>query len=81
MLGPVRPAAVAVLDRAELPAALRAAVPGSAEHLAHALLDDPAVLGDPVALWAELADGAGAVGQLLEAIGARTDGRRVTVSC
>ncbi|MFJ8902960.1 hypothetical protein [Streptomyces sp. NPDC102370] len=67
---------LAALDRAELLAALRAAVPGAAEHLAHALLDDPALLGEPAAWWTELAagtdDGAAAVSRLLEAIAART---------
>jgi len=52
---------------------LRSAVSGVAEHLAHALLDDASVLGDPAVVWAELADAvSGAVGWLLEAIGART---------
>ncbi|MEU6184022.1 hypothetical protein [Streptomyces coeruleorubidus] len=66
---------LAALDRAELLDALRAQVPGTAGHLAHALLDDPTALGDPAALWATLAAGTGgqdAVGRLLEAIAART---------
>ncbi|EGX56744.1 MULTISPECIES: hypothetical protein [Streptomyces] len=66
---------LAALDRAELLAALRAGMPGAAEHLANALLDDPALLGEPPAWWAELADGTGdvaAVSRLLEAIAART---------
>ncbi len=67
---------LAALDRAELRAALRAGMPGAAEHLAHTLLDDPALLGEPAAWWAELADGTGegaaAVSRLLEAIAART---------
>ena len=64
------------LDRAELLAALRAGMPGAAEHLAHALLDDPALLGEPAAWWTELAadtgEGAAAISRLLEAIAART---------
>ncbi|MDQ1005830.1 hypothetical protein QFZ82_000315 [Streptomyces sp. V4I23] len=67
---------LAALGRAELLAALRAEVPGAAEHLAHALLDDPALLDHPAAWWTELADGTGdgvaAVSRLLEAIAART---------
>ncbi|MFE5374017.1 hypothetical protein [Streptomyces mirabilis] len=67
---------LAALDRAELLAAMRAAVPGAAEHLAHALLADPALLGEPAAWWTELAagpgDGVAAVSRLLEAIAART---------
>ncbi|WP_020684239.1 hypothetical protein [Streptomyces prunicolor] len=67
---------LAALDRAELLAALRAAVPGAAEHLAHALLADPALLGEPASWWTELAagtgDGVAAVSRLLEAIAART---------
>ncbi|MFJ3279011.1 hypothetical protein [Streptomyces halstedii] len=66
---------LAALDRAELLAALRE-VPGAAEHLAHALLADPALLGEPAAWWTELAagpgDGVAAVSRLLEAIAART---------
>ncbi|MFF4205768.1 hypothetical protein ACFYZ8_34535 [Streptomyces sp. NPDC001668] len=67
---------LAALDRAELLTALRAGMPGAAEQLAHALLDDPALLGEPATWWAELADGtddgALAVSRLLEAIAART---------
>ncbi|MEU2982627.1 hypothetical protein ABZ678_38590 [Streptomyces hirsutus] len=67
---------LAALDRAELLAALRAAVPGTAEHLANALLDDPALLGEPPAWWTELVAGPGGgvatVSRLLEAIAART---------
>ncbi|MEU9348978.1 hypothetical protein AB0D74_48055 [Streptomyces sp. NPDC048278] len=67
---------LAALDRAELLAALRAGLSGAAEHLAHALLDDPALLDQPAALWTELADNAGdgavAVSRLLEAVAART---------
>ncbi|MEU6673780.1 hypothetical protein [Streptomyces sp. NPDC046925] len=67
---------LAALDRAELLAALRADRPGAAEHLAHALLDDPALLGEPAAWWTELAagtgEGAAAISRLLEAIAART---------
>ncbi|MFD9038682.1 hypothetical protein [Streptomyces bottropensis] len=67
---------LAALDRAELLAALRADMPGAAEHLAHALLDDPALLGEPAAWWTELAAdtgvGAAAISRLLEAIAART---------
>ncbi|MEV7889902.1 hypothetical protein ACWD3I_24930 [Streptomyces sp. NPDC002817] len=67
---------LAALDRTELLTALRAAVPGAAEHLAHALLDDPALLGEPTTWWTELAagpgDGVAAVSRLLEAIAART---------
>jgi hypothetical protein len=73
--GPYDRPLLAALERADLLAALRAEVSGAAEHLAHALLDDPCVLGDPAALWAELADGHGgadAAGRLLEAVGART---------
>lgn len=63
------------LDRAEFLTALRTATPGVAEHLAHALLADPAILGDPDALWADLAAGPGgadAASRLLTAIAART---------
>ncbi|MEW2259701.1 hypothetical protein [Streptomyces sp. NPDC047869] len=67
---------LAALDRVELLAALRAAVPGAAEHLAHALLADPALLGEPAVWWTELAagpgDGVAEVSRLLEAIAART---------
>ncbi|MFF6829961.1 hypothetical protein [Streptomyces longwoodensis] len=73
--GPYDRPLLAALERADLLAALRAEVPGAAEHLAHALLDDPCVLGDPAALWHELADGHGgadAAGRLLEAVGTRT---------
>ncbi|WP_432158559.1 hypothetical protein [Streptomyces sp. bgisy153] len=74
--GPPDRQLLAALDRAELLAAVRADVPGAAEHLALALLGGPALLGDPVALWAELADGTddgvAAVSRLLEAIAART---------
>ncbi|MEU9737427.1 hypothetical protein [Streptomyces sp. NPDC048002] len=67
---------LAALDRAELFTALRAGMPGAAEHLAHALLDDPALLGEPAAWWTELAadtgEGVAAVSRLLEAIAART---------
>lgn len=73
--GPYDRPLLAALDRAELLAALRAEAPGADGHLAHALLDDPAVLGDPAALWAELAggtdEGAAAVSRLLEAVGGR----------
>ncbi|MFE2424414.1 hypothetical protein [Streptomyces hokutonensis] len=73
--GPYDRLLLAALDRAELLAALRAQMPGADGHLANALLDDPAVLGDPAALWAELAggtdEGAAAVSRLLEAIGGR----------
>ncbi|MEV8563869.1 hypothetical protein AB0478_47610 [Streptomyces sp. NPDC051917] len=58
---------LAALGRAELLAALRADVPGVDGHLAHALLDDPALLGEPAAWWTELAagpDGVAAVGRL-----------------
>ncbi|MFJ9380179.1 hypothetical protein [Streptomyces sp. NPDC101455] len=69
---------LAALDRAELLAALRAAAPGAAEHLAHTLLADPVLLGEPAAWWTELATDAGtgtgvaAVSRLLEAVAART---------
>jgi hypothetical protein len=66
---------LAALGRVELLAALRAQVPGADGHLAHALLEDPTVLGDPGALWGELAggtdEGAAAVSGLLEAVGGR----------
>jgi hypothetical protein len=58
---------LAALGCAELLAALRADVPGVDGHLAHALLDDPALLGEPAAWWTELAagpDGVAAVGRL-----------------
>nr|AHE39225.1 hypothetical protein pFRL3_448 [Streptomyces sp. FR1] len=67
---------LAALDRSELFTALRAGMPGAAEHLAHALLDDPALLGEPAAWWTELAadtgEGVAAVSRLLGAIAART---------
>lgn len=73
--GPYDRLLLAALDRAELLAALRAQMPGADGHLAHALLDDPTVLGDPAALWTELAggtdEGAAAVSRLLEAVGGR----------
>ncbi|MFI8932372.1 hypothetical protein ACIG3E_32495 [Streptomyces sp. NPDC053474] len=51
-------------------------MPGAAEHLAHALLDDPGLLGEPTTWWTEVADGTGqgvaAISRLLEAIAART---------
>ncbi|MFE0356447.1 hypothetical protein ACFW2K_38805 [Streptomyces nigra] len=67
---------LAALDRSELLTALRAGMPGTAEHLAHTLLDDPALLGEPAAWWTELtggtSEGVAAVSRLLEAIAART---------
>ncbi|WP_328508286.1 hypothetical protein OG981_53800 [Streptomyces mirabilis] len=66
---------LAVLERAELLAALRDARPGAAAHTAAALLADPALLGDPATFWAELATGAGGVEAtvlLLAAIASRT---------
>ncbi|MGW0827365.1 hypothetical protein [Streptomyces sp. NPDC002845] len=73
--GPPYPPLLAALDRTELLQALRTGARGAAEHLAHALMADPAFLGEPTAAWAELAAGTGgpaAVSRLLEAIAART---------
>lgn len=77
--GPYDRQVLAALDRAELLAALRDAspgpAPGAATHTAAVLLTDPAFLGDPAVLWAELATGTGgadAAGLLLAAIASRT---------
>ncbi|MFE6157249.1 hypothetical protein, partial [Streptomyces sp. NPDC057889] len=77
--GPYDRQVLAALERAELLAALRDAspgpAPGAAAHTAAVLLADPAFLGDPAALWAELATGTGgadAAGLLLAAIATRT---------
>ncbi|MFE4639449.1 hypothetical protein [Streptomyces sp. NPDC056730] len=77
--GPYDRQVLAALDRAELLAALRDAspgpAPGAAAHTAAVLLADPAFLGDPAVLWAELATGSGgadAAGLLLAAIATRT---------
>ncbi|MEU0678190.1 hypothetical protein ABZ330_36125 [Streptomyces sp. NPDC006172] len=66
---------LAALDRSELLAALRADVPGAAEQVAHALLDDPALLGDQAAFWTHLAAGTAGVAaacRLLESIASQT---------
>ncbi|MER6787923.1 hypothetical protein ABT330_25420 [Streptomyces sp. NPDC000658] len=66
---------LAALDRSELLAALRADVPGTAEQVAHALLNDPALLGDPAAFWTHLAAGTAGVAaacRLLESIANQT---------
>ncbi|MBW8797851.1 MAG: hypothetical protein JF597_30975 [Streptomyces sp.] len=77
--GPYDRQVLAALERAELFAALRDAdpgpAPGAAAHTAAVLLADPAFLGDPAVLWAELATGTGgadATGLLLAAIASRT---------
>ncbi|WP_279617143.1 hypothetical protein [Streptomyces regalis] len=77
--GPYDRQVLAALERAELLAALRDAdpgpAPGAAAHTAVVLLADPAFLGDPAVLWAELATGTGgadAAGLLLAAIASRT---------
>ncbi|MET8631787.1 hypothetical protein [Streptomyces sp. NPDC004680] len=73
--GPYDRQLLLALDRAEFLTALRTATPGVAEHLAYALLADPTILGDPDALWADLAAGPGgadAASRLLTAIAART---------
>ncbi|MGC5400718.1 hypothetical protein ACPXCP_33855 [Streptomyces sp. DT20] len=82
--GPHHPPLLAALDRADLIDALRDApvlAQGAAGHTAAGLLDDPALLGEPAAWWAELAgatagddsgEGVAAVCGLLEGIAART---------
>ncbi|MFI9772842.1 hypothetical protein ACIHJG_39295 [Streptomyces sp. NPDC052415] len=74
--GPAHPPLLAELDRAELLTRLRTSTPPSAaSHLALALLDDPHALGDPAALFTELAasdGGSAAASRLLELLAHRS---------
>lgn len=67
--GTANPQLLAEIDRTELLQALRRGTPGTAEHIAHALLADPDFLGGLPAALAATASGAGgpyAVSRLLE---------------
>ncbi|WP_326585450.1 hypothetical protein OG889_45145 [Streptomyces sp. NBC_00481] len=74
--GPAHPPLLADLDRAELLSRLRTSTPpGAASHMALALLDDPHVLGDPAALFTELAaadGGPAAASRLLDLLAHHT---------
>ncbi|MEE1759658.1 hypothetical protein [Streptomyces sp. SP18BB07] len=74
--GPAHPPLLTDLDRAELLTRLRTSTPPeAASHMALALLDDPHILGDPAALFVELAaadGGSAAASRLLELLAHHT---------